>query len=82
MNVYDLSERASLLRKTAAPKGSSKTDKLVSRIFGETLELMYVLYLRGKFLTAGKVKKSHDSYLRIGFFFFHCRCSRGVSDIY
>lgn len=57
MNVYELPERASLLRKTAAPKGSNKTDKLVPRIFRETLELMYVLYLRGKFLTIGKVKK-------------------------
>lgn len=57
MNVYDLPERASLLRKTAAPKGSNKTDKLVSRIFRETLELIHVLYLRGKYLTAGKVKK-------------------------
>ena len=57
MNVHDLPERASLLHKTAAPKGSNKTDKLESRIFGETLELIYVLYLRGKYLTAGKFKK-------------------------
>lgn len=43
----------SLLCKNAAQRGPKRTDKLMSRIFRETLELTYVLHLRKVLLGEG-----------------------------